>query len=94
MINKIIRNRYEITQFLGRGAFGETYLAEDLDFPNHPLRVVKILRPLNSEPEDLEIARNLFAREAEVLSQLGKHDLIPELFAYFEENQEFYLVQE
>ncbi len=94
MIPQIIKNRYEIIKFLGKGAFGETYLAKDLDFPNHPFRVVKILRPQSNDPQILQIARNLFQREAEVLSKLGKNDLIPELFAYFEENQEFYLVQE
>ena len=94
MIPQIIKNRYEVTKFLGKGAFGETYLAKDLDFPNHPFRVVKILRPQSNDPDTLQIARNLFQREAEVLSKLGKDDLIPELFAYFEYNQEFYLVQE
>lgn len=94
MIQQTIKNRYEVTQFLGKGGFGETYLAKDLDFPGHPLRVVKILRPENSDPQSLEIARRLFKTEAETLSRLGKHDLIPELFAYFEYKNEFYLVQE
>ena len=26
--------------------------------------------------------------------KLGKHDQIPQLFAYFEEDEEFYLIQE
>jgi serine/threonine protein kinase len=94
MINTIIKNRYEVVNFLGKGGFGETYLAKDLDFPKHPLRVVKILRPASNDPQTLQIARDLFQREAEVLSELGKYDLIPQLFAYFEDNQEFYLVQE
>jgi serine/threonine protein kinase len=94
MLQQIIKNRYEICQFLGKGGFGETYLAKDLDFPNHPFRVVKILRPDSNDPQTLQIARDLFKREAEVLSNLGKTDLIPELFAYFEVDQEFYLVQE
>jgi serine/threonine-protein kinase len=36
----------------------------------------------------------LFQTEAEILEQLGNHDQIPRLLAYFEESQEFYLVQE
>lgn len=28
------------------------------------------------------------------MQELGRHDLIPQLYAYFEENKEFYLVQE
>jgi len=38
--------------------------------------------------------RRLFQSEAETLKKLGNHDQIPRLLAYFEENQEFYLVQD
>jgi serine/threonine protein kinase len=56
--------------------------------------VVKRLRPLSQDPKLLAIARTLFQREAEVLEHLGEHDQIPRLLAHFEENQEFYLVEE
>jgi serine/threonine protein kinase len=36
----------------------------------------------------------LFNLEAETLEKLVKHNQIPQLFAYFEEDEEFYLVQE
>jgi len=36
----------------------------------------------------------LFRTEAEILEKLGKHDQIPQLLASFEEDTEFYLVQE
>lgn len=42
----------------------------------------------------MQVARRLFNTEAEILEALGKHQQIPELLAYFEDNQEFYLVQE
>jgi len=51
------------------------------------------LKPASSDPRVLETARRLFKSEAETLEQLGYHDQIPRLLAYFEENQEFYLVQ-
>lgn len=35
----------------------------------------------------------MFLTEARVLSQLGVHDQIPQLFDHFEENKEFFLVQ-
>ncbi|WP_196219516.1 tetratricopeptide repeat protein, partial [Microcystis aeruginosa] len=72
----------------------ETYLAEDEDLPNHPPCVVKQLKPYSTEPETLGAARRLFETEAKVLSLLGVHDQITRLLAYFEENQEFYLVEE
>ncbi|MEW6499027.1 MAG: serine/threonine-protein kinase, partial [Cyanobacteriota bacterium] len=40
------------------------------------------------------VARRLFETEAEILEKLGRHGQIPQLLAYFEQNQEFYLVQE
>jgi serine/threonine protein kinase len=40
------------------------------------------------------LARRLFNTEAEILSRLGHHAQIPNLLAYFEHQQEFYLVQE
>ncbi len=90
-----LRQRYQISRVLGSGAFGDTYLAQDLDLPNHPQCVVKHLqiKPPNTAAA-LPIARRLFTQEAETLQKLGSHDQIPQLFAYFEENNEFYLVQE
>ena len=42
----------------------------------------------------LQVARRLFDSEAEILELLGKHSQIPELYAYFEQEKEFYLVQQ
>lgn len=94
MLGTILRKRYKIIEYLGTGGFGETYKAEDLERFNS-LCVVKRLKPQLAQPAFLEVARKLFADEAETLHRLGeKHDQIPQLLAYFEENQEFYLVQE
>ncbi|PMB39180.1 protein kinase [Fischerella thermalis CCMEE 5330] len=93
----ILRSRYKIIKLLGKGGFGETYLAEDLDIPTNPKpkRVVKLLSPQNRNPQVLQLAKDLFDREAEILYRLGQlSDQIPKLFAHFEEKGEFYLVQE
>jgi eukaryotic-like serine/threonine-protein kinase len=94
-IDKILRKRYKILESLGSGAFGDTYLAEDLDLPNKPKCVVKHLKPKATQPEILTVARRLFENEAATLYRLGNLSTqIPKLFAHFEENGEFYLVQE
>lgn len=71
----------------------QTYLAEDLDLPASPkpICVVKHIRPQMISPE----LTRLFQKEAEILYKLGhKHDQIPKLFAYFEWEHRFYLIQE
>jgi serine/threonine protein kinase len=91
----ILCNRYEIIKDLGKGGFGDTYLAKDLHLPGKPDCVVKHLQPKDNSPAVLSLARRLFDTEAKVLYNLGnKCQQIPTLFAYFEENDQFYLVQE
>jgi eukaryotic-like serine/threonine-protein kinase len=90
-----LRGHYRIIQNLGRGGFSETFLAKDIDLPGNPYCVVKLLKPMFMQhPQALETAARLFEREAQVLYRLGNHNQIPRLLAHFEENQEFYLVQE
>ncbi len=69
-------------------------MAEDSQRPGNPLCVVKQLKPACERPQHLQVARRLFQLEAETLEKLGKHDQIPQLLAYFEQDEEFYLVQE
>ena len=94
MLNTILRGHYKIVSHLAGGGFGQTYLAEDIDLPKHPICVVKLLKPVSNEPFVLETAKRLFDQEAEMLYSLGSHDRIPRLLAHFQEGDEFYLVQE
>ncbi|MEH1973866.1 MAG: serine/threonine-protein kinase [Nostoc sp.] len=94
MLGQLLDGRYQVLQVLGGGGFGQTYIAQDTHRPGFPKCVVKHLKPVTRSPEFLETARRLFSSEAETLEQLGNHDQIPRLLAYFEDNQEFFLVQE
>lgn len=94
MLGKKLRGRYQIIRLLGSGGFGATFVAEDWDLPGKPQCVVKQLKSKEIDPSILQTARRLFETEAQVLYRLGKHDRIPQLLAHFDENQEFYLVQE
>lgn len=95
MLNQRLGGRYQIIQqLMPPGGFGITFVATDTHDFGHPQCVVKKLQPRSNESRYLEIAQRLFAQEAEMLKKLGKHDQIPQLLAYFEENQDFYIVQE
>ncbi|QDL10865.1 hypothetical protein DP113_25715 [Brasilonema octagenarum UFV-E1] len=93
-LGSILKGRYRIIKLLGQGGFGRSYLAEDID----RLSTLCVVKQLQLSFRELDhhyhIARRLFHTEAEVLEILGRDDRIPQLLAYFEENQEFYLIQE
>lgn len=90
----ILGSRYKVLKYIAKGGFGTTYLAEDTQLPGNDLCVVKQLCPSSQAPSFLNIARRLFQSEASALHSLGHHDRIPELLAYFEESEKFYLVQQ
>jgi serine/threonine protein kinase len=91
---KILGSRYQVLEYIAEGGFGKTYLAEDTQLPGKDLCIVKQLAPSFNSPKLLEIARRLFKTEATALHSLGHHPQIPELLAYFEEAEKFYLVQQ
>ncbi len=91
----LINGRYQILHPLQEGGFGHTFLAEDTQLPSRRRCVIKQLKPIQHNPEFYKLIQDRFQREAAIQETLGEVcQQIPSLYAYFSENDEFYLVEE
>ncbi|NER33694.1 MAG: tetratricopeptide repeat protein [Oscillatoria sp. SIO1A7] len=93
-IGQLLDRRYRIVKVLGSGAFGQTYLAADTHRPGYPQCVVRQLRPTGEQPKNLHPIELIVKQKAESIEKLGKNNQIPQLLAFFEEEEEFYVVEE
>ncbi len=92
----ILGNRYEVVRELGRGGFGRTYLAIDRNKFSERC-VLKEFAPQVRGQAELQQAKALFEREAEILYKL-KHPQIPAFREIFRvdgiQNESLFLVQD
>lgn len=88
----LLKDRYRSLHQIGRGGFGRTFLAVDEHLPNKSKCVIKQLC-YPATGENLRKAVQLFRQEAVHLNEL-QHPQIPQLLAHFEQEQQFYLVEE
>ncbi len=94
-MQSLLNNRYRVIRTLGSGGFGETFLAEDTHMPSGRRCVIKQLKPVTNNPQVYQLVQTRFGREAAILEELGAGSpQIPNLYAYFSENGQFYLIQE
>ncbi len=95
MMPALINGRYQVLQPLQAGGFGQTYLAEDIQMPSRRRCVIKQLKPVAHNPEFYQLIQERFQREAATLETLGEAcRQIPRLYAYLQEGEHFYLVEE
>ena len=90
----LLKQRYRAIKPIGQGGFSRTFLARDEDKPSQPFCVIKQFYPQAQGTSTLAKAIELFNHEAMRLEELGKHRQIPELLAYFTQDNRQYLLQE
>lgn len=94
MDGQILDTRYRILQVLYIEEAVQTYLVEDAVIPDQ-LFIVKHLHPETQNTQHLKQLRHCFFKEAQKLKKISQeHDSLQKIVDYFEENNEFFLVQE
>ncbi len=88
-----LKERYRAVQELGDGGMSRTFLAVDLDRFNLPC-IIKQFSPQAHKISWVQKAIELFNQEALRLKELGTHPQIPSLYAYFEQEEHLYLIEE
>ena len=89
----ILQNRYRIVRTLGGGGMGKVYLAHDTRLADKPCAVKELLPDPHATPEEQVQAAEQFRREAAILAHLS-HPNLPNVYDYFEEGGQFYLVMD
>ena len=91
--NTILRQRYEITNIVGKGGMGSIYLAEDLRLPGRRCAVKEVQPDPSATPELQEQAQQQFHQEASILARLD-HPNLPKVSDFFTQDGRDYLVMD
>ena len=94
IVGTLLAERYSIQSLLGRGGFGITFLARNINLPGQPPCVIKQLALPSTDPQEIATLQHQFYLEAATLSRLGSHAQIPTLLDYFHIDTDLYLVEE
>lgn len=89
----ILKNKYRIIQELGKGGFSRTYLVENIQENCKHYLLKEFLPNDNNKTEFNQKSLELFCQEASILSKLN-HPQIPKFLDWFQENNNFFIVQE
>ncbi len=89
----ILRERYRISQVVGRGGMGCVYRAEDVRLEGRVCAIKEVQPDLTVEEEEQRQAHEQFHREASVLARLD-HPNLPKVSDFFSEESRDFLVMD
>jgi len=84
----LLGDRYRALKPISQGGIGRTFLAVDEQDASKPRCIIKQFSPKNQGTKSAEKAAELFLQEATRLQELGQHPQIPQLIAYFEQDDQ------
>lgn len=89
----ILRQRYKLTNIVGRGGMGSVYRAEDLRLPGRLCAIKEVQPDPSLSPEMQAQAQSQFLQEASILAQLD-HPNLPKVSDFFSQDGRDYLVMD
>lgn len=94
LVGKTLKEHFLLEKKLDSGGFGTIYLARDTFGAVGGRYIVKHFSPSYENESQLKKAMRLFQQESDSLQKLGNHPQIPRIYDFFEEEHNFFLVQE
>ncbi len=94
MIGQIVDKRYRFIKPISSTILGQTYLAADTHRPGSPQCLVREIQLCNFNSKNRETILSLFQEKLEKIFSLSQDEGLPNLLAYFEENNNIYLVED
>ncbi|MDQ2904317.1 MAG: WD40 repeat domain-containing serine/threonine-protein kinase [Chloroflexota bacterium] len=88
----VLKQRYRITEQIGKGGFGAVYRAQDHEFDDRFV-AVKEMSQSSLSPQEIIEATNAFRRESRILSSLT-HPNLPRIYDNFSDSGRWYLVMD
>jgi WD40 repeat protein len=91
----LLGGRFRVVQTVAEDVYGQTYLVEDTIAAEMPRWIAKSFCLINKTNLQLDWARSLFRQQVPKLQQLSDRSIdFPKITTYFEQAEEFYIVEE
>jgi WD40 repeat protein len=91
----LLGGRFRVVQTIADDTYGQTYLVEDTIVAEMPRWIAKSFCLINKTNLQLDWARSLFRNQVPKLQQLSDRSSdFPKITTYFEQEEEFYIVEE
>ena len=95
VFGNLLGGRFRVVQTLADESYGQTYLVEDTVITEMPRWIAKSFCLINKTNLQLDWARSLFRNEVPKLQKLSELSPdFPKIATYFEQEEEFYIVEE